>query len=401
MPSIKKKVAGFIRQFSSSDSKENSRERVRGRGGPGRSRRVSSPPPLRSEKCFIQRYLGGESRPQAPAIQYGKTGYQLPCQQVGTLNPEVFAAFTGPAGGITCIKRNVLTEETKKPEDIDYIDLDGLGKVVSRRPSINEALEKMESTTISSVASTPNCNEGRQQSKMKESKPKVLKSPTFSLIDNTVMNIRVGDRIYKVDSSKKSSLDPSTSRDTTSTEASDQRPPLSKTSEIIDIDAELDLVETEDGFVPAGSLSVEEESEHISRKRVTIKSPAKTGVRPSSLNLASGSCQSFSSLSSRGSHGSPGLDSVNMMQSPGRTDQGPQSLPARPGPGSSPPRHSKQSQSKVKTPVSRPKSNYQELDGNVPTTTPTCHQLNDTTDIENKLKIDLKDDISTPIAGIR
>ena len=396
MPSIKKKVAGFIRQFSSSDSKQpSSRERPRSRGG-GRARKVRSPPPFQSEKCFIQRYLGGETRPEAPPIEYGKTGYQLSCQQLGKLNPEVFAAFTGPGGGLTCIKRNVEVEESRRPEDIDYIDLEGLGKVVSRRPSINEALDKMESTTISSVAAA--ASEDPHKKEAVQSKPKVLKSPTFSLIDNSVMNIRVGDRIYKVDSSKKtnsSESSASTSRGPAEADTGSVGP-LSRTSEIVDIDAELDLVETEDGFVPAASLGEEEESENISRKRVvTIKSPARLGacVRPNSLNLGSGSCNSFSSLSS--SQGSSEVDSGILLQSPGTTETRSADKLDSPAPTSS-----RQTQSKAKTPVSQPKSNYQELDGNAPTT-PTCHQLNDTSHIETKLKIDLKDDISTPIAGIR
>ena len=388
MPSIKKKVAGFIRQFSSSDSKQpSSRERPRSRGG-GRARRVRSPPAFQSEKCFIQRYLAGEARPEAPPIEHGKTGYQLPCQQVSKLNPEVFAAFTGPGGGLTCIKRNVVVEERSRPEDIDYIDLDGLGKVVSRRPSINEALDKMESTTISAVAAA---SQDPPKREAVQSKPKVLKSPTFSLIDNSVMNIRVGDRIYKVDSSRKGNSSESSTSNRTGQTAPETESvgPLSKTSEIVDIDAELDLVETEDGFVPACSLSEEEESENISRKRVTIKSPARMGacVRPNSLNLGSGSCQSFSSLSS--SQGS------TEVQSPGSSQT--RSADKR---DSHPSTNSRQAQSKTKTPVSQPKSNYQELDGNEPTT-PTCHQLNDTSHIDTKLKIDLKDDISTPIAGIR
>ena len=403
MPSIKKKVAGFIRQFSSSDSKEpSSRERPRSRGG-GRARKVRSPPAFQSEKCFIQRYLGGETRPQAPPIEHGKTGYQLTCQQVGKLNPEVFAAFTGPGGGLTCIKRNVVVEESKRPEDIDYIDLEGLGKVVSRRPSINEALDKMESTTLSSVAVAA-ASEDPPKKEAVQSKPKVLKSPTFSLIDNSVMNIRVGDRIYKVDSSQKensSEISASTSRAPAAPDI-DSPGPLSKTSEIVDIDAELDLVETEDGFVPAASLGEAEDSDNISRKRVvTIKSPARLGasVRPNSLNLGSGSRNSFSSLSSsQASQGSQGSTEVDSVQSPGRREvRERRSADKADSPA---PATSRQTQSKAKTPVSQPKSNYQELDGTEPTT-PTCHQLNDTSHIETKLKIDLKDDISTPIAGIR
>ena len=129
MPSIKKKVTGFIRQLSSSDGKPRP-----GRQHGSRSSRLKSPIP-QSEKCFIQRYLSGEEpRPPAPDIQYGKTGHQLAPVAVAPMDPEVFAAYTGPVGGITCIRRHKHDQEDDShQEDLDYIDIEsGTGKVISR-----------------------------------------------------------------------------------------------------------------------------------------------------------------------------------------------------------------------------------------------------------------------------
>ena len=410
MPSIKKKVSGFIRQFSSSDSKprqnpghDTSRDRRHVRG------QVRSPPP-KLEKCFIQRYLCGEQpRPAAPEIQHAKTGYTLPSVTLAPMDPEVFAAYTGPAGGLTCIRRHRQdAEEGKNPEDLDYIDLDG-GRVVSRRQSINDLIPKLETTHVSSNAT-----------KSEHSIPRIPKSPTttFSFIDNSVMNIRVGDRVYKVDDTKRQNLLETSpefeSMGSFSSEdlASNKEGPEYTTSEIIDIDDELDLIETEDGYVPAATLSTKEELDYISmlNKRVTIKSPGRSAPglntarsRPSSLSLGSStkSRHSFSSVSSRGSS-----DSASKVQSPVNNDHGPSSLPCNlpntstsnvQSPSSSKP----PDRSNVKQPV--PQSDYPELQTSTSAsvTTPTISHMNDTTHIENKLKLDLKDDISTPIAGIR
>ena len=383
MPSIKKKVTGFIRQFSSSESKPRQQQQQH-HDRSRRHQRVRSPPPP-SEKCFIQRYLSGEQRPPAPEIQHGKTGYTLVPVNLAPLDPEVFAAYTGPGGGVTCIRRKKAeAEDERNPEDLDYIDLDG-GRVVSRRQSINEALQRMETSTTS-ISSSQGSTNGHEPKSQTTNAPKIPKSPTtnFSFIDNSVMNIRVGDRVYKVDDTKRQNLiETSPEFETASSlqycDASVTTAPEYTTSDIIDIDDELDLIETEDGYVPARSLSYEEEMENISRKRVTIKSPA----RPSSLSISSKSRHSFSSISSGGSNNN---DS--------QKTSGPTSLPSNLS------NHvTKQSPPKPKM---DPQSDYPELAPVPPTlTSPSVSHMNDTTHVEAKLKLDLKDDISSSIAGIR
>ena len=426
MPSIKKKVTGFIRQFSNSENKPREERQ--------RQQRVRSPVPGPTEKCFIQRYLGGEPRPRAPEIQHGKTGHQLAPVTIAAMDPEVFAAYTGPGGGVTAIRRpgRETREEEPDPEDLDYIDLEG-GRVASRRQSFSEVLHQMESMSISGNGSL----NGQRDSRKASSGPRIPKSPTanFSFIDNSVMNIRVGDRVYKVDGNRRQNLIETSPEFETAISlesmqschggrssresprpCSGQAPaPEYTTSDIINIDDELDLVETEDGYVPASSLP----SSDISQggKRVTIRSPAR-GQRPTSLSLSSQrSRHSFSSASSRGSRDSSSL------QSPPSDSSGPQSLPAQSnrvstsnnssrasslihpkshrrssdGPSTERPRRADPQRGQ------EPGSDYPELQpGPSPgLTSPTASHMNDASHIEAKLKIDLKDDISTSIAGIR
>ena len=201
------------------------------------------------------------------------------------------------------------------------------------------------------------------------------KSPT-NCIDNTVMNIRVGDRVYRVDDkSVKSPL-----------EAPSFRPEYCS-SDIVDIDQELDLIETEDGYMPlaqAQSQGLGDQSRAM--KRVTIKSPVRSAGpgsrRPSTLNLKARS--SFSSLEYHSSR-----DSGKQLSPPASNGSGPVSQV---------PLKISQSQPQVQTPAS-PDSDYPELQAaqkslNSPGANDTSHTM-------DKLGIDLKDDISTSIAGVR
>ena len=230
-------------------------------------------------------------------------GNILPPVTIAAMDPEVFAAYTGPGGGVTAIRRGrEAREEESDPEDLDYIDLEG-GRVASRRQSFSEVLHQMENLSISGNGSL----NGHKDSRKISSGPRIPKSPTtnFSFIDNSVMNIRVGDRVYKVDGNRRQNLIETSPEFETATSlesmqschgdrssrespraGSGQAPtPEYTTSDIINIDDELDLVETEDGYVPASSLP----SSDISQggKRVTIRSPVR-GQRPTSLSLSSG-----------------------------------------------------------------------------------------------------------------
>ena len=385
---------------------------------------MRSPVPVTQEKCFIQRYLAGEPRPRAPDTQYGKTGHGLAPVSLAPMDPEVFAAYTGPGGGVTAIRRRGRERpgEEADPEEMDYIDLEG-GRVVSRRQSFSEVLHKMENMSI-----TDSGSQNGHKDIGKSSGPRIPKSPTtnFSFIDNSVMNIRVGDRVYKVDDTKKHNLietspefetEPaslgsmqtceggSISWDSSGVSQELGRAPEYATSDIINIDEELDLVETEDGYVPASSLPSHDISS--SSKRVTIKSPARLSQRPNSLSLSSRSRHSFSSASSRGS-----IDSSNLRSPRNSSDSGAQSLPAESNHVTS---HNSsrassmtqmthpQAECRSSAPGPAPQSDYPELaPGPGPSlTSPTSSHMNDASHIEAKLKIDLKDDISTSIAGIR
>jgi serine/threonine protein phosphatase PrpC len=408
MPSIKKRVTGFmrertfIRHFSAPSQSEHN--------GKGEKSSPRSPVPAPAlEKCFIQRYLGGEERPTAPEILHGKTGYQLPFFSLGTLEPEVFAASTGPGGGLTAIKRKEADPQSpKNSEDLDYIDLDGT-RGASRRSSIADVIGTFESIT------QPLKINGHQPPSPEpeaEVVPKVPKSPV-NCIDNTVMNIRVGDRVYKVDDRNKLKLiedspvhefdsEFTTRRDSVSPKP-DAVSPDYKTSEIIDVDTQLDLVETEDGYMPANCLSPKEEQESMSmvRKRVTIKSPQRRNARPSSLNI--GSRNSFNSHSSKGSN-----ESASNYESPKSVH----SVHSSDG-NLAPPRaslhipsktieHSLKKQTGQSKSTANIQSDYPELQS-LPKAlaSPSTSQLNDTSEIIKKLQLNLKDDISTSIAGIR
>ena len=395
MPSIKKRVSGFIRQFSSPHT-----------SGPGTDPRKRSPhsPPPPLELCFISRYLGGEARPPGPEIAHGKTGYQLPSLPLASLDPEVFAAFTGPSGGLTCIRRKPPENAEKKEnsDDLDYIDLDG-ARGVSRRPSVSEAFGPLESLAqpghkLSQPPETqpaslpPTINGFKDRRSPKPGAIKVPKSPT-NCIDNTVMNIRVGDRVYRVDDrSIKSPL-------------SETSPcslvPEYESSEIVDVDTELDLVETEDGYMPlALAKSQGLENSAKGTRRVVIKSPVRTsggqGRRPSSLNLSSKSRASFSSLDSQSS-GDSLKDSSNPASPRGNGTAPVSQVPLKASAPQSKPTTGNNANSS-----NQAESDYPELQPvQKNLNSPGSNLNNDTTDVMHKLTVDLKDDISTSIAGVR
>ncbi len=68
-----------------------------------------------------------------PSILSGKTGHDLPVLRLAPLAPEIFAAFTGPDGGVTAIGSGVEagaaapTMATEDADDFDFIDIDDLG----------------------------------------------------------------------------------------------------------------------------------------------------------------------------------------------------------------------------------------------------------------------------------
>ncbi|GFG37440.1 hypothetical protein Cfor_12013 [Coptotermes formosanus] len=109
MPSLRKKVAGFIRQLSVNNQNENVDQ-------------IDSSGP--SSGCFIQRYLSGHDvRQTEPVILHGQNPHELPRKNVGTIVLDnQFAAVTGPDGGLTTVNRRQRHLSTSDP-DVDYIDI--------------------------------------------------------------------------------------------------------------------------------------------------------------------------------------------------------------------------------------------------------------------------------------
>ena len=97
--------------------------------------------------------LFSESRKAGPEILFGKTGHDLPVQQISHSGPEVFAAYTAPDGGITSISKledrlSSSMQEADHSEDFDFIDLEdftssnfGSNK---RRPSANDIPSELD-----------------------------------------------------------------------------------------------------------------------------------------------------------------------------------------------------------------------------------------------------------------
>ena len=94
-----------------------------------------------------------ESRKAGPEILFGKTGHDLPVQQISHSDPEVFAAYTAPDGGITSISKledrlSSSMQEADHSEDFDFIDLEDFTSSNSgsnkRRPSANDIPSELD-----------------------------------------------------------------------------------------------------------------------------------------------------------------------------------------------------------------------------------------------------------------
>ncbi|XP_076225698.1 PP2C-like domain-containing protein CG9801 isoform X2 [Nomia melanderi] len=122
MPSLRKKVAGFMRQLSISNL-AGAVENI-GQG----EQTLRSPRSLTQDfasGCFITRYLDGlETKQEGPEIVHGRNPEELPITQLGNFqeDKEVFAAHTGPDNGLIAV--NVQQKHLSINDiDIDYIDM--------------------------------------------------------------------------------------------------------------------------------------------------------------------------------------------------------------------------------------------------------------------------------------
>ncbi|XP_015123234.1 PP2C-like domain-containing protein CG9801 [Diachasma alloeum] len=122
MPSLRKKVVGFMRQLSIS----NLTAAVESIGhGEGSLHPPRSPPADILGGCFITRYLNGlDQKTEGPVILHGRTPEELPSKPLGKLDndEEVFAAVTGPDRGLTTVNLRQRHLSISDP-DVDYIDI--------------------------------------------------------------------------------------------------------------------------------------------------------------------------------------------------------------------------------------------------------------------------------------
>ncbi|XP_076650041.1 PP2C-like domain-containing protein CG9801 [Halictus rubicundus] len=122
MPSLRKKVAGFMRQLSISNL-AGAVENI-GQG----EQTLRSPRSMTQDfasGCFITRYLDGlETKQEGPVIVHGRNPEELPIRQLGNFqeDKETFAAHTGPDNGLIAV--NVQQKHLSINDiDIDYIDM--------------------------------------------------------------------------------------------------------------------------------------------------------------------------------------------------------------------------------------------------------------------------------------
>ncbi|KZS03485.1 PP2C domain-containing protein [Daphnia magna] len=151
MPSIKQKFAGFFRQISNS-------------GGGECLENANQMKPLHTSDsntgCFIQRYLNGESRLKQPDILFGRTGQELPCLRLCSLQSEIIATHTGPDGGLTTVNRGQRGHVTSQDPDVSYIDSEDdavpLPSTISSESTSNDAgrARSAELVTIRAMGQT-------------------------------------------------------------------------------------------------------------------------------------------------------------------------------------------------------------------------------------------------------
>ena len=68
-------------------------------------------------------YMNREKRRPQPEIVFSRNYEELPAWLLGSLDEVVFAASTGPDGGLTAIKHRPMHLTTNEP-DVEFIDED-------------------------------------------------------------------------------------------------------------------------------------------------------------------------------------------------------------------------------------------------------------------------------------
>jgi len=265
MPSIKKRVTGFIRQLSAGGSsstagaggggggaarepptsesgnskkskKRSSRDAAAAKSGGGKTTTTTKVGSSngktgqlqdKDQLCnpsFIQKYLNGESHHPGPEILCAKTGLELPVLEISAPEPEVFAAYTAPDGGLTSITKmedrltpgaagagnSLVTltcmQEADDSEDFDYIDLEADIPNSGRKRNSSESnvplvlesnIINIESETIS-LKGKEECSGGHFEQPASSTKQQQGQGDPAAVI-----NIKAMGQVYKITNNSK------------------------------------------------------------------------------------------------------------------------------------------------------------------------------------------------------
>lgn len=69
-----------------------------------------------------------------PDILFGRTGQELPCLRLCSLEPEVIASFTGPDGGLMTVNRGEKKHVDIHDPDVQFIDSDDEASNINNVP---------------------------------------------------------------------------------------------------------------------------------------------------------------------------------------------------------------------------------------------------------------------------
>ncbi|GAB6022127.1 hypothetical protein CHUAL_006268 [Chamberlinius hualienensis] len=115
MPSFRKKVAGFIRQFSNPGTCAVETEE-------------DAKSPSSAVNSFILQYLNGEvHRSQHPEIICSRSFEELPSMELRPLSSVVCSACTGPNGGLTTVGKRLRHVDVTDP-NLDFVELEPNGR---------------------------------------------------------------------------------------------------------------------------------------------------------------------------------------------------------------------------------------------------------------------------------
>lgn len=94
-----------------------------------------------------------------PDILFGRTGQELPCLRLCSLQSEIIATHTGPDGGLTTVNRGQRGHVTSQDPDVSYIDSEDdavpLPSTISSESTSNDG--KLNSIIMGVLFENRNC----------------------------------------------------------------------------------------------------------------------------------------------------------------------------------------------------------------------------------------------------